>query len=71
MPEENKSSDNRQIISTNRQMSPDNFNVGSKKWHFAIADEIDAEASIEKDKEQASYLKERASFHRLVGENQK
>lgn len=64
MPDLSKSSDN-------LPKSSDSLNVGSKKWHFAIADEIDAEASVEKDKEQARFLKERAAFHRLIGENQK
>lgn len=58
-------------IKTESNKSPDDFNVGSKKWHFAVAEEIDAEAILEKDKEQARFLKDRAAFHRLVGENQK
>ena len=71
MPNLSKSTDNLPTISDNLQKSCDSFNVGSKKWHFAIADELCAEASAEKDKEQASSLKERALFHRLIGENQK
>lgn len=70
MPEENKSSDNRQVTSTNRQIS-DDLNVGSKKWHFAIADELDEQSKSEPDKEQAKYIRERAEFHRLVGQHQK
>ncbi|MCK9433683.1 MAG: hypothetical protein M0R32_02405 [Candidatus Cloacimonetes bacterium] len=71
MPKINKPADNRPTITTNRLKPSGDLNVGSKKWHFAVADEIDAEASFEKDKNQASCLKERAAFHRLIGENQK
>lgn len=58
-------------IQIEQRKTSEGFNVGSKKWHFAIADEIDAEAGLEEDKTQVSFLKERASFHRLIGENQK
>ena len=71
MPDAEKTTDNLPKSSDDSDKSSDSFNVGSKKWHFAMADELEKMAQKEPDKEQASYIKERAEFHRLVGQHQK
>jgi hypothetical protein len=43
------------------------FPPGSKKWHFAVADEFDKESQTEKDQERVLHLKELAEFHRAIG----
>ncbi len=60
-----------QASSLFQQKPSDGFNVGSKKWHFAIADELDIQAKEDPDKQQAAYIMERAEFHRLIGQHQK
>ena len=71
MPEPEKSIGNLPTSAGNPSKSFDGYNVGSKKWHFALAAELYQQAQKETDKEQASYIKERADFHRLVGQHQK
>ena len=53
------------------QKSSDDLNVGSSKWHLAVAEEIDIEAKLETDKELSRCLKEKAEFHRLIAQYQK